>query len=94
MGWSWSLWLCNLLTADCLAVGVARALGIGADDVAFAEEHRLAPALCQGRVIVAAYVDNGSIIGPSPATVQSALSGFLDELRRRRLVYHEVTFLI
>eukprot|EP00971_Amphidinium_carterae_P141898 2810701-Amphidinium_carterae.1 len=33
MGWSWSLFLCNLVTLDCLRHGVANALQLPLADV-------------------------------------------------------------
>lgn len=90
MGWSWSLYLCNMMTQDCLIVGAARALQCRVDEIGVAAENRPAPRLRAGRCIVASYVDNGNTISPDRRTTSAALSGFLDELRRRNLVYHEV----
>ena len=91
-GWSWSLFFCNLVTADCLAVGVGRALNLSPDDIPFVEEKKPAPPLSRRLPILSCYVDNGNIVGASKDLVNLSLSGFLSELDRRSLAYHEVTY--
>eukprot|EP00972_Heterocapsa_arctica_P112720 16433418-Heterocapsa_arctica.AAC.1 len=78
-----------MVTADCLQVGIGRALGVPPDQVPVLAEHRPVPLLRPDMVAVASYVDNGNIIGTSPQLVAKALAGFLDELARRNLEYHE-----
>ena len=89
-GWSWSLFFCNMVTADAMAVGVSRALGIPSSRVCFAEERMPAPRLSDHKVVCACYVDNGNIVGSDKAVVNKALSGFLEELDHRKLVAHEI----
>ena len=91
-GWSWSLFFCNMVTADCLAVGIGRALSLDADAIPFAEEKRPPPAVTAALPIVACYVDNGNIVGLSKELVNRCLQGFLQELEHRNLHYHEVVY--
>ena len=79
-----------MVTADAMAVGVSRALGIPASRVCFAEERMPAPRLSDHKVVCACYVDNGNIVGSDKAVVNKALSGFLEELDHRKLVAHEI----
>ena len=90
MGWSWSLHFCNLITEDCLRVGVSRALGLAPSDIPVLREGGPLASLGSSRVVVASYVDNGNIIGTDQVTTDLALKGFLEELDRRDLKYHEV----
>ena len=90
MGWSWSLHFCNMVTSDCLRVGIGRALGVPAQQVPVLAEHLPVPLLQPDMVATASYVDNGNIIGTSSSLVARALAGFLDELTRRNLEFHEV----
>ena len=73
-----------------MAVGIGRALGVSPDSVAFAEEGRPAAVLARSSVVAASYVDNGNIVGATREVTKLALDGFLDELDRRELIYHEV----
>ena len=84
--------MCNLLTEDCLRVGISRSLSIPVDRVIILREHAPAGQLRAGEVVGAAYVDNGNIVGAGRQATHRALAGFLRELDRRRLAYHEVVW--
>ena len=90
MQWSWSLHLCQLVTEDCSVVGVSRALRLDASAVPVLREGGASPSLAPGVAAVATYVDNGNVLAGDAATAAKALGGFLAELRRRNLEYHEV----
>ena len=81
---------CNMVTLDCLRVGIARQLSIPESAIKPVIENETAPLMEPDVILVASYVDNGNIIAPTRARAAAALQGFLAELRRRNLVYHEV----
>ena len=85
MGWSWSMWLCHMITEDCMRVGISRALSIPAASVEFFREGRPVPRLRPGTAIASAYVDNANIIAADPDTAARALAGTLDEFARRKV---------
>ena len=95
MGWSWSLHFCNIVTADCLQVGIGRALGVPAQQAPVLAEHLPVPLLpgsspTWSPLPPTSTTAIGDIIGTSPSLVARALAGFLDELTRRNFEFHEV----